>query len=161
MYLYEREDTGAIIEVDFETMLSQSGGAIQLEDGVHAKRRVDLEIERDGKVKQRAGETSSVDKPWVSDTLGFGEHQFADFEADRVRHGFTGVEFIRDPVVPQFFRVRISGHAERERYIKHRGTAYEGGLYDKNGINGGGATITQEQLDEARARAIEKYGPPK
>jgi hypothetical protein len=138
-YLYRREDTGEVIEVPFAVMIDQKDGYITLEDGVLARRC--LHLERDGQ-PEKTKVDATTDRPIVSDALGFTEHQFEEFEQDRVKNGFSGVEFIRDPRVPEFFQVKCASRAEHERYVKHRG------YVNKTGI--GGVRLTQEDLDRAK-----------
>lgn len=178
MYIYRREDNGELIEVDFQIMMTQdSAGYIEImvpdtnagssnehPTGRHivkAKRCVQLEIERNGKSKSQSDSCTEQinslrqEAPIVSDALGFAEHQHSEFEYDRERHGFHGVEFIRDPQVPQFFRVKFSSRTEWERYVRHRG------MFDKNSRNGGGQPLDENSLKFAQERIIEKYGNPK
>ena len=151
-YLFRREDDGEVVEVDFEQMMWQDrAGYITLPDGCQAKRCLHLELERDGRrVASRPIETGTP-RTIVSDSLGFGEHQLADFEQDRQQSGFLGVEFVRDPQVPQFFQVKCSSRAEYERYVKHRG------MVNKTGI--GGVRLTQEDLDRAADLATRNIPP--
>lgn len=141
-YIYRREDTGELIEVGFDQMMEQKDGYITLHDGVLARRCVGLEVAKYGGVEAAKYEAALGGKaaPIVSDALGFPYQQLQDFEADRVKHGFTGVEFTKDPHVPEFYQVRISSQAEWARYIAHRG------MTDRNGANGGGATLTPDQF---------------
>src|SRR4051812_11415353 len=96
-YQFRRQDNDQIIEVDFEQMMTKDAmGRITLSDGVVAR-----EIRRSCRsVEQSDGNASRVAPPIISDALGFTEHQFDVFEADRVASGFKGIEFIRDPAVP-------------------------------------------------------------
>jgi hypothetical protein len=142
-YLYRREDNGCLVEVDFATMMEQKCGFITLPDGVEARRCVHLEIERDG--RQKAAPVREIEKPIVSDALGFPQHQLAEFEQDRAKHGFGGVEFTPDPRVPEFYQVRISGKREYQRYLKHRQ------MHDRNSRNGGGQALSPELLERAAA----------
>jgi hypothetical protein len=95
--------------------------------------------------------THELNKPIVSDSMGFIEEQFEDFEKDRVAHGFVGVEFKRDPDVPQFYQVHISSEAEKARYLKHRG------MTDRNGLNGGRGAVGEEAMRKAEAWAKENW----
>jgi hypothetical protein len=151
-YIYRREDNDELIEVDFETAMQQQYGAIRLPDGVYARRCVSLELERDGVSAAPSGKAMLLNRPIVSDTLGFCQHQLADFEADRVKNGFTGVEFKQDPRVPEFYQVHVSGPEEHRRYIEHRGYS------DMNSSNGGGKPFTPEQFEEAQRKVKEQYG---
>ena len=92
-----------------------------------------------------------LEKPIVSDACGFIQQQFNDFETDRVKNGFTGIEFVRDKDVPQFYQVKCSSRKEFARYMKHRG------MHDKNSRNGSAAGITQKELDDAMRLIREKY----
>jgi hypothetical protein len=149
-YLFRREDTGEVIELDFVTMMTMdSMGCVTLDDGVVARRARDLDPQL-----QRAEIVRELEKPVVSDSLGFTEKQLADFEADRKRHGFTGVEFKRDPDVPQFFQVHCSGKAEWDRYVKHRG------MNDCNSMNGGRQALSERDLRAAEQKVRERYGDP-
>jgi hypothetical protein len=92
-----------------------------------------------------------TEKPIVSDALGFISDQLGQFEVDRVKHGFTGIEFVPDKDVPQFMQVKASSRSEWARYVKHRG------MYDKNSRNGGGAVPSEKEFEELKARMLEKY----
>lgn len=138
-YIFRREDTGELIEQPFSAVLQQDmAGYITLPDGAQAKRCVHLEECQKRKVKQ----APLPARPVVSDALGFGQHQLAEFEEDRQRNGFGGVEFVRDPAVPEFFQVKCSSRREFNRYARHRG--YE------NKSTFGGVIFSQEDLDRAR-----------
>jgi len=141
-YVFRREDDGKLVRVGFEQMMKQdAAGYITLPDGVQARRCLHLE----GHEKPEPGkcETDSTLRPIVSDALGFGEHQLADFEADRQKHGFGGVEFVRDPDVPQFIQVKCQSRREHARYVKHRGMV-------NRSQHGGGVFLTQDDLDRAK-----------
>lgn len=147
-YLYRREDNGELVEVSWLVMIHQQGGYITLPDGVTARRCLHLETDRDG--RPPPSEKPHLDRPIVSDALGFGEHQLADFEEDRKRNRFTGIEFTRDPQVPEFFQVRCKSRAEFNRYTKHRGMV--------NRSSFGGVRLTQADLD--RAKELVERGHP-
>lgn len=147
-YKFRREDTGEIIEVDYATMIQHSYGWIELEDGARAKRVRDADEPR-----KIVGEKKFGARALVSDTLGFTAHQLAEFEEDRVKHGFTDVEFKPDPLVPEFYQVHCATALSRDRYAKHRG------FDNKTGI--GGVRLSQAELEAAEAWAREKYGCPK
>ena len=92
-----------------------------------------------------------LEKPIVSDACGFIQQQLGDFETDRVKNGFTGIEFVRDKDVPQFYQVKCNSRKEFARYVKHRG------MCDRNSRNGSAAGITQKELDAAARLVKEKY----
>ncbi len=148
-YLFRREDNGRIESLSFlEMMAMDAAGFVTLADGVQARRCRTAEtiIAVD---KQEA--RKELEKPILSDSLGFCANQLADFEADRVKHGFTGVEFVREPGLPEFIQVKISSAAEWARYVKHRG------MCDRNSRNGGGVAFTPEQMEDAKQRILQKY----
>lgn len=150
IYPFRREDNGATLYVTFQEMMTKdAAGFITLQDGVVAR-----EIREEAQAVQREGAASSVGKPIISDALGFTEHQFPEMEAARQAAKFSGVEFVRDPHVPTFFQVKCAGPDEHRRYMEFRG------MYDKNSRNGGGAGLSQEQMDKAAAIVIERYGAP-
>lgn len=146
-YRFKREDTGEILEVDFDTAMSAIGNAIKLPDGVYAIRVHDAKPDT-----VSVGPTLAVDAPMVSDTLGFGQHCLAEMEADRRAGKFDDVQFRRDPKVPEFYQVHCDNRAAFLRYMKHRG------YYEKNSLNGSGAMLSQEHLDAMSASMREKYG---
>lgn len=148
-YLFRREDNDELIWLTFaEMMAMDSLGSVRLEDGVIARRCRHLESQTTHtgiKLPPKEGAATGIDRPIVSDSLGFTHHQLEGFEADRVRHGFSGVEFKPDPHVPGFFQAHFSGRAEWQRYIAHRG------MTDRNSTLGSGSSLTQEDLDNAAA----------
>lgn len=152
-YLFRRLDNEQVVEVSFRKMMQQdSAGYIRLAGGVLARRCVGLERERDGEANPEKAKASSVDKPIVSSALGFTETQLADFAADRDRHGFSGVEFVRDKHVPQFFNVQFAGsRKEWQRYIKHRGHV------DNNSRLGSGNVIGAAELAGAQKLIRDRY----
>lgn len=140
MYKFRREDTGEIVEVSWEVMMTQDvAGYIEI-DGVSARRCWDLE-EPPEAPKAPKGDRKRTGREIVSDTLGFGESVYEEYERDRAAHGFSGVRFERDPEVPQFFQVKCDSRKEYDRYVKHRG------FVNRTGI--GGVRLTEEDLARA------------
>lgn len=144
-YKFRREDNGKIVWVSFERMMQQQGGYITLDDGVAARR-----VHDEHRIRRRAKEKRYGTRDIVSDSLGFAQHQFEDFEKDRVAHGFTGVEFVRDPQVPEFYQVKCSSRDAFNRYVKHRG------MVQKSGI--GGVILSEDELRRAEQFAKERFG---
>lgn len=136
-YKFRREDNQEIIEVPWSVMIEQQGGFITLEDGTLAKRCAQAPGKRPPKREQLLAGGRKI----VSDALGFGQHQLAEFEEDRKKNGFSGVEFVRDPSVPEFLQVHCSSRAEFNRYVKHRGMVNKGSL--------GGVRISVEEMERA------------
>jgi len=132
-----RGDDGTEIEVDFETMMGQKDGYITI-DGQSYKR-----VHENHRMSRR-GTESGAPKTILSDNLGFGQHQLAEMEADRVRSGVKGIEFVRDKSVPEFFQVRCDSPRAWAEYAKHRG------FYDKNSRNGSGACLTPQDFEKAK-----------
>lgn len=137
-YQFRREDNDEIVELSFEQMMTQdAAGYVTLPDGVVA-RRVPT-----GNLRMRATAPQGAPKQkWTSENLGFGDHVLAEMEEDRVRNGFTGTEFVRDPDCPEFVNVEFSSQRERARYMRHRG------FFERNGRKSG-VTMTQADLDRA------------
>lgn len=141
---FRREDDGRIVDVPYDVAIRHSYGWITLEDGVQARR---VPEEKPKKKPRKVAQTGS--RPIYSDALGFGQHQLADFEADRLANGFTGVEFVRDPAVPEFLQVKCNSRDEFNRYAAHRNLPNKGSI--------GGVRLTQEELDRASEFVKEKY----
>jgi hypothetical protein len=142
-YTFIREDNGQSVEVDFETMMQQdTAGFIRLPAGcgrMVAARRASTGSFRRAAVQEKETGTKPIPP---SDALGFTVHQLAEFEADRVAHGFHGVEFVQDPMEPTFRQVKCSSRREWERYVEHRG------FYDKNRTSA--VAISADDLERAR-----------
>ena len=145
---FVREDTDEEIEVSYgDAIRADVLGCITLADGATARRAC-----RSVSRPAAAGHDKNITgKPLTSDSLGFGEHQLAEMEADRVRNGHVGVEFVRDPDVPQFFQVRCSSRKARDNYAAHRG------MSDKS--QRASVTLSKESLQAAEEAVRRKYGP--
>lgn len=144
-YNFRREDNGKIVMVSFEEMMKQQGGWITLPDGTQARR-----VHDESRMRKKTKEVRTGSRDIVSDSLGFGQHQLDHFESDRKAHGFDGVEFKRDPMVPEFFQVHCSSRAEFNRYVKHRG------MVQKTSV--GGVRLSDEELRRAEQFAKERFG---
>jgi hypothetical protein len=146
MYTFVREDTGEYVEIPFEEMLQQDvAGYVTLSDGVRARRVNDFSRQRPPREPQNANRT-----PPVSDTLGFQARQLAEFEDDRVRNGFVGVEFKPDPTCPEFYQVHFASHATRDKYMAHRS------FFDQNKTVGSALTPQDLASAEEYAKTIGK-----
>ena len=146
-YLFRREDNGEIVAVPWEMMIDQEYGFITLPDGVSARRVSHLEKSQGcKKVKNEFAEGKEI----VSDSLGFTEAQLCDFENDRVAHGFTGIEFRRDPTENTFIQVCCKSRNEFNRYMAHRGFV--------NKSSFGGVRLSQEDLDKAKELVERVHG---
>jgi hypothetical protein len=142
--IFRREDNGELIELDFATVMAkQKDGFVQLDDGVLARRCIHLEQQA-----ERAAKRAELDRPIISETLGFTSHQLAEMEADRKSHGFRGVEFIEDKDEPNYYNVKCDSPASWRAYMAHRG------LCDRNGSNGGGASLSPLLLERAKLRVM-------
>lgn len=145
---FEHLETGEVIDVDFEQSIQMDVlGCIEV-DG-QAYRRCDS-------LSQNVGKVEKIDRDSVSglpkrippsDSLGFTKHQLDAFEADRVKHGFSGIEFKKDPREPTFYQVHFASEKERQKYIKHRQ------FTDMNRHKG--VSISPAQLKAAEERARE------
>lgn len=138
MYRFRREDTNEIISVDFETMMTQdAAGFVTLDGGVRARRVNDF-VRPDRTIEPN----NAPMPPPVSDAMGFPMSQLTEFEEDRTRNAFHGVEFRPDPTCPaEFVQVHFASHAERDRYMRHRG------MVDRNRTAGG--ALSKQDLEAA------------
>lgn len=140
-YRFRREDTGEVVEVDFETHMSQDkAGYITLADGVRARRVNDFVTQRQKLEPQNANMT-----PPVSDNLGFPTVQLAEFEEHLDSSGCRGVEFKPDPQCPEYCQVHFASHAARDRYLLARG------MVDKNRT--AGTALSPKDLADAEEYA--------
>jgi hypothetical protein len=87
--------------------------------------------------------------PPVSDALGFGGGQLADFEADRKANGFSSIEFKPDPSVPEFMQVHAGSRREMLKYAKHRG------LVDRSTTST--FYLTEDDMQKARELAGRQF----
>lgn len=157
MYKFQREDTGEIVEVDFEKMMEQdTGGYITLEiDGqkVAAKRVHDEQRTSSGKAIVLAGP-----RKIISD-LAFGcfDNQVNDYREDAKRHGFTDINFVPEADFAEtgFYQVECTSPEQWKRYVKHRNST------EGSGKNGSALFLSQEELDDAKERTIRTYGQPR
>lgn len=83
--------------------------------------------------------------PAVSDALGFPEQCLADRQAQLEQLRCSGIEFRRDPQVPEFIQVHGTSRKALDNYAKMRG------LTNRTGRLGGGVKLSQEDLDRAAA----------
>jgi hypothetical protein len=112
-----KTDTGEVVHVSWEEMMDKDvQGCITLKDGRRA-----IEIRGPLKASKKEVEASWKSREIVSDSLGFPQHQFEEFEADRKLSGFSGIEYRRDPDVPEFYQVHAKSGSEWEKYLRHRG----------------------------------------
>ena len=147
MYKFRRLDDDRIIEVDFAYMMeNQINGLLAItENGetVYARRVSDgPQPKKTQKIKEHLG-------PIVSDSLGFPTRQLADFERDRIVHGFHDIEFKPDPISPGVCQAHIGSQSSLKRYLKHRG------MMDRNSRNGSAAGITERDLELGKKRILE------
>jgi hypothetical protein len=148
-YIFRREDTGRIIEVDFSMMMDQdAAGYITLDDGVQARRCVHLEDPRAIRIGNAPDRNPTPEI--VSDAMGVTCNQVEEMRQDAAKNGI-GVEFVRDPLEPTFYQAKFGSWKEWDRYRRHRG------FTDNNGKNGGGATLTPAQFERAKQKILESH----
>jgi hypothetical protein len=137
MYTF-RKDSGEIVEVDFDTMMTQQQqGMIQLADGSWAKR-----VQEEMPESQPAAELAS--HPILSDTLGFPDHQFGQMRQHLEQSGVRGIEFVRDKHYGKFIQVKCDSEQAKLAYAKSRQFA------DRNSTNGSGAMLSPELLEKTK-----------
>jgi len=145
-YTFQREDDEKLIQVDYETMMTQQAGFIELPDGVSARRVHELAVRKKAENEVKTGTVVHA-----SDALGFPIEQIGDFEKDRVKHGFNGVEFRPDPSEPTFVRPHFTSKGQWEKYVKHRG------MIDKNSVNGSGAVMSPEIFEKSKEIVLRQH----
>jgi len=150
-YAFKRDDNSKVVWVDWSTMMTQSSGYITLPDGVFAKRCVHLEKREDFK-KSAPVDGNVTRKPAPSDSLGFPEQCLSKFETDRQKHGFSDIEFKRDPRVPEFYQVHCNSQAAKDRYTKHRQ------LVNRTSTLGSGVQVDPETMKKTEALVKRLYG---
>lgn len=100
----------------------------------------------DGKIVDTSSKPRPAERPEaVSHNIGFGQHMLAQFEADRVEHGHSDIEFKPDPDVPQFYNVHGGSKKALERYVNHRGA--------ENVTSSCGNFLTEADLRQAEGLA--------
>jgi hypothetical protein len=103
----------------------------------------------DGQVREVTGAVNpdqpGVPPPAVSDTMGFPEQCLADRRAQLEQLQCPGIEFKRDPKVPEFYQVHGSSRKALEDYARRRN------LVNRTGSLGGGVILSQDDLDRASA----------
>lgn len=153
-YPFRRLDTDEIIEVDFQTMMEKDvAGFLQVEiDG----QQVECRDVRGQLASARQSEPQAIGPPPKvvnALNLGFMSTQLAEMEEDRKRHGFHGIEFEKNPEDPRYYQVVACSRGELMRYAAHCGCPD-----DMTSKNGSAVGITAKELEEARAKAVAKYG---
>lgn len=138
-----RTDDGKIHRVDFDTMMNAKDGILTLPNGKLARRVHDTPPP---KLSKRLEERPEI----VSDALGFPQQQLADMQEHLRTSGCRGIEFQRDPSVPEFIQVKAGSQKEFHRYMRARG------FHDQNSRNGSGAMLTQKDFEDARELALRK-----
>jgi len=88
----------------------------------------------------------------LSDAMGFPEGSLAKFEAHRKSHGCSGVEFVRDKDVPQFYQVKCDSWRDRDKYMQKRR------MWNDEKTHAGG--ITAAELRKAEELVRERHGTP-
>ncbi len=145
-YEFVRVRDGKRISVDFETMMeADAAGYLKRRDGEYRRDR-----SGEGPLRRSiqhgpplACRLDTFSKPIVSDTLGFPSADVLQWEADRLNHGFNGVEFKPDPKVPEVTQVHFSDRGEWRRYMEHRG------YFDKNGRTTSAVLLSAADMERA------------
>jgi len=151
-YLFRREDTGEVVELEFCDVLRQdAAGYVDLPDGVTAKRCIHLELERDNEARRSVvKEARALSRPIVSDALGVSVCRIEEYEKDRADNGHTGIRFVPDPSEPTFYQVHADSRKSFNAYMKHRGMTNKGSC--------GGMRLSQADLDGAKTMVERVYG---
>lgn len=149
-YTFRFEEDDELVEVDFETMMTQDSAGYITVDGRRAKRVYGDSIQ-DKTPKYQS------QKDWcvVSDSLGVSELDVMAFDEDARRHGFSSVEFVKDPDFEEtrFYQAKCTSPKQWEEYVAHR---IEGGI-NRSGSRIGVA-VTEAELNTAAWLVKRTYG---
>lgn len=147
-YIYRRLDNDELVEVGFATCMTQDvTGCIVLPDGTQARRCVWLELASDQRPKDGQPVVPCSVKH-TSTAMGFISSQIGEFEADRVKHGFSDVEFVLDKE-GYTYSVVCGSEKTKQMYAKHLG------YVDASSRNG--SKMGPEEFEMARQKVLEKY----
>ena len=140
-----KTDDGDIVWVEFDSMMNmEMGGFLVLPDG-RLGRRVRTEEELRPKPREKAVE---IRTNCISDSLGFTKKALPEYQQHLEQSGCKGIEFREDPDVPGFMQVVCDSQKAKLAYAKTRG------FTDNNSSNGGSATLTAYDLENAKELAI-------
>jgi hypothetical protein len=142
--LFQRLDTGEMVSVHKPVVITFGEANIEING----------EFVRCRKISNSDPSGAMAPPPPVFSEIGlcFPQHELEKKREHVERHGFTGVEFRRDPRVPESFNVHFSGPEERKRYEKSLG------VENFSGFNGGRAGISGPMLDQASDRIKKLFG---
>ncbi len=137
-----RKDDGAIVSVDFETMMNAKDGLLALEDGSVARR-----VHEGGSFRKSAP-VLPVNPKTVSSALGCIDDAVDGWREHARLHGHS-VEFVQDPLEPRFYNAHFDSEKERIRYVESRQ------FFDKNPHSG--SALSPGMLERAQKRVAEEY----
>lgn len=135
-----RSESGNVKWVAFEQMMEADAMGCLTIGNTEYRRARDLES-HSGSIKTSVAERRRTEI--VSDAAGFIAEQLPDMEAHRKAHQHHGIEFVPDPTVPGFMRVKASGPRAMSRYIASRG------MINKSSKNGSAAMVTAADITNA------------
>jgi len=148
-HFFKREDTGEIIEVDYQTMINRdpSGG---IEIGIDGK-IVSAVYQRPAEKKQPKQRAIEMNKSGmiVSDALGVGFGQVDAARQDCLSHGYD-VTFKPDPMVPEFYQAHMTPETKAS-YLGHLH------MHDRSSRNGSGHGLTPEQVLRSQSQVLSRF----
>jgi hypothetical protein len=138
-YPFRSESSGKVKWLSFEKMMeADSMGCLTIGKSTYRRAR-DLE----GSEDRKAVATERRRPEIISDSAGFIAEQLPDMESHRKANGHRGIEFVPDPAVPGFMRVKASSPRAFQRYIASRG------MFDKTSKNGSAGMVTAQDITNA------------
>lgn len=146
-YIFRRTDNDELVEVDFQTMMTQQGGYITLPDGREARRCVHLEQPDDSDPQPKAGKRKKVQAEIISTSLGCTARQVETFKR-LAAEAKIPVEFVpqHTPHGVHFYEAKFPSWKARDAYAKHRHSSN-----DRNSRNGGATPLGEELYNRAVA----------
>jgi len=145
-YIFRRTDNDQLVEVDFDTMMTQQGGYITLPDGAEARRCAYLE-KPDEPPQPKSDKRKKVQAKIVSMSLGCTGHQVKEFRKLMADHKIPG-ELVGEesPHGTHFYNAIFPSWRARDAFAKLRGITN-----DRNSRNGGATPLGTVLYDRAVA----------
>ena len=150
MYEFTRMDNGAIIKVSFEKMMEMDvTGTITVPVGGNMVTAIRCRGKKTSSIPKSTEKTTTP--PVISSSLGIPASALAEELALNKFHGIKGVEFVPDPLVPEFLNAHIESPDAMRRYAEHLG------LGDKNSRNGGHNAMTEQEFNAAKSVVMRNF----
>lgn len=143
-------DNGEPVFVSFEEMMAMDvTGTITVKIGSIETTAIRCRGKKATSIPNPGQKTTTP--PVVSSSLGIPASALAEELALNKFHGIKGVEFVPDPLVPEFLNAHIESPDAMRRYAEHLG------LTDKNSRNGGHNAMTEQEYDAAKDVVLRNF----